>query len=624
MKQCLSSLKRSSFSDTLRFLAAATAALLLAGCGVASNSASDGVSAGPAEVLTGRVQGGQQPIQNAAIYLYAAGATGNGTGATNLLTKSVSTAADGSFSITKDYTCPASATQVYLVGAGGNPGISASTNNTASLLMAALGDCGNLSASSYIFVDEVTTGAAAWALAQFLGPNANVGSSATNANGLRNAFLVANNLANNATGTAGGMALPAGAIMESAKLNSLANSLAACVNSNGGAACSPLFAAATENSVTPANTLDAALAIVRNPAGNVTAVYNAATATPPFQAALPQPPHDWTMSITYTGGGIFYPTAIAIDSKGNAWIANYFGASMPSLPGVATKLSATGVPASATGFADPALDESYGLAVDTQDNVWIANSQSSYSSNTGYGTISKFSSSGQLLSGSGYTASIYFPFALAGDSNGDMWVADNGNSHASLLNSSGASLAGASGYSLGKFPEGVAVDGSHNAWFATEDAASRVSPTGTVSQYVCCSDASAVAIDANGAVWLSDYAGSAVVQLSSAGTLLQKLTSGGLNYPEDLAIDGSGFVWVANYRGNNLSEFSGATGGAPSSVLSPSGGLGVDAGLIEPFGIALDASGNAWVTSFASASVTQFVGLTSPVKTPLLGPATQP
>ena len=46
--------------------------------------------------------------------------------------------------------------------------------------------------------------------------------------------------------------------------------------------------------------------------------------------------------------------------------------------------------------------------------------------------------------------------------------------------------------------------------------------------------------------------------------------------------------------------------------------------MIEPFGIAVDASGNVWVANFAANAVTQFVGLASPVKTPLLGPPSAP
>jgi streptogramin lyase len=565
--------------------------------------------------LSGRIVGGQQPIGNAAIYLYQAGTTGNGTGATNLLGTQAYTAVDGSFNITGDYTCPSSATQVYLLASGGNPGISASTNNTASLLMAALGDCGNLTSTTFVYVDEVTTAAAAWALAQFLGPGGIVGASPTNTTGLRNAFLVANNLANTANGTAPGAGLPAGATIEAAKLYSLANALAACVNSAGGASCTPLFSAAAAGGVTPANTLDAAVSIVRHPASQVAAVFNATTPNAPFQPALTRSPNDWTMSIKYTGGGIALPTVLAFDSTGSVWIANYFG-------GVATKLSAAGVPASATGFGDPALYESYGIAVDTHDNAWITNEEGD-SANSYDGSITKFSSTGQLLSGLGIAGGgIYYPYAVAADSNGDMWVADYGDSHASLLDNSGNSLIGSAGYtsSVLPLPMSVAVDGSHNAWFASEGAATLVTPGGTITGFNCCSGPTGIALDPAGAVWISDYSATSLIQLSPSGTVWQRLTGvGGVYYPQSVAIDGAGAAWIANYHGNSISGFTSATGGAASSAISPSTGFGIDANLVTPFGLALDASGNVWVANFNGNFVAQFVGLATPVKTPLLG-----
>jgi streptogramin lyase len=610
------------FSFKFNSIAALTAGVAtlgaLLGCGASppENSRADGTA------LNGRVVGGQQAIQNSAIYLYAAGTTGNGTGATNLLTTSVYTAADGSFSITGDYTCPSATTQVYLVGAGGNPGISASTNNTASVLMAPLGDCRNLSASSYVYIDEVTTAASAWALAQFLGPNANVGASATNATGLRNAFLIANNLVNTTTGLAAGAALPVGATIQAAKLYTLSNALAVCVNSNGGAACGPLFSAATGGGVTPTNTLDAALNIVRHPANNVAAVFQATSTSPPFPHGLTQAPNDWTMTITYAGSGINSPTGVAVDSQGNVWAANY----SYSVGGTATKLAANGVPASTTGFAAPNLYESYAIAIDTQDSAWITNEESHYALNTGFGSLTKFSSSGALLSGNGFTSSIYYPYGIAADSNGDMWVADEGHSQVSLLDNNGNSLIGTNGYSsyAVPLPVAVAIDASHNAWFAAESSASKVTPGGVITEYSCCSETSAIAIDQNGAVWVSDYKGSAVVQLSSAGTLLQSLTSGGVYYPQGLAVDGSGAVWAANYHGETISGFSAAANGTGSTALSPSYGFGLDAGLSSPFGIALDASGDIWVANLAGNSLTQFVGLAAPIKTPLLGPPAQP
>ena len=38
-----------------------------------------------------------------------------------------------------------------------------------------------------------------------------------------------------------------------------------------------------------------------------------------------------------------------------------------------------------------------------------------------------------------------------------------------------------------------------------------------------------------------------------------------------------------------------------------------------PFSVAIDGAGNLWVTNFGNNSVTEFVGLAAPLKTPLIG-----
>ena len=590
---------------------------VLTGCGVVASPVSPAAS-GPA--ISGRFMGGQQPISGVAISLYAAGLTGPGSGAVDLLKVPVTSGPDGGFSLTGDYTCPSSTTQVYLVGRGGNPGLTAGTNNAASVLMAALGDCGNLSSSTYIDVNELTTVAGAWALAQFLAPGAMIGASPTNLTGLRNAFAVSSNLANTASGTAPGANLPKGATVETGKLNTLADVLASCVNSDGGASCTALFQAATIAGVAPANSLDAALNIVRNPTSNVSAVFNAAPPSGPFQPALANRPNDWSMSINYTGGGLASPTAVAIDSTGSVWAANYYGTSV-------TKLSPTGQPAAADGFPDPVLYESYGLTVDGQDNVWVTNEEGD-PANGNNGSLSKFDSSGKLLSGVGLAAGgIYYPYAIAADSNGSIWVADYGRSGATLLASDGTSLGGTSGFSSPSLPlpVGVALDNAHNAWFAASGSAVKVSAGGEITRYFCCRSPSAIAVDQTGNVWVTDYAGSALVELGADGTTLQHISAvGGISYPESLAIDGAGTVWLANYRGNSVSTFGTAANGATSSTISPATGVGLGAKLSQPFGIAADASGNLWISNFSGASLTQLVGIASPVHTPALGPPSMP
>jgi streptogramin lyase len=491
-------------------------------------------------------------------------------------------------------------------------------DNSAAVLMAALGNCSNL-ASSFIDVNEVTTVGAAWALAQFLGPGAVVGASSTNAAGLSNAFANANNLVNNSNGTAAGASLPAGATIESAKIYTLANVLSGCINSDGTTSCNPLFQAATVGGVAPSNTLDAARNIVLNPGSNVTAIYHAAPPKPPFAPTLSSPPHDWTMSVTFTGGALNTPTALALDSEGNVWVANYSG-------GAATLLSPAG---QAQSFADPGLEESYGITVDGQNNAWITNEQSAFSTNNGNGSVTEFNASGQVQSGAGFTGGgVYYPEAIAADTNGSIWVADFGDSTATLLAGNGTSLSGASGYTSSSsltFPSSVALDAQHNAWFGGESLASEVSPSGTISGFACCQSASAIAVDQAGDVWLADYSTSSVVELASTGSILQTLPGvGGVYYPAGLAIDGGGNVWVTNFYGNNISGLTGANSGPTSSAISPSYGFGLDAGLSTPLGLALDASGDVWVAGYGNNAVVQFVGLASPIATPLLGPPAKP
>ena len=62
----------------------------------------------------------------------------------------------------------------------------------------------------------------------------------------------------------------------------------------------------------------------------------------------------------------------------------------------------------------------------------------------------------------------------------------------------------------------------------------------------------------------------------------------------------------------------------PGAFLSPAAGFGPDAKLLEAFALALDAGGNIWVTNFGSNTITEFVGMAAPVRTPLLGPVALP
>jgi len=385
--------------------------------------------------------------------------------------------------------------------------------------------------------------------------------------------------------------------METSKLNTLADALTPCIASDGGAACQPLFTATTVGGTVPANTLDAALNIVRHPSTNVSAIFGLLPSSPSFQPFLASVPHDWTLSVTYGNctsgcGGLNTPSVVAIDATGNVWVANYFGA-------VVSKFSPLGVPAATQGFPGVGLNESYGIAIDSSGNAWVTNEQSvSAANNSRHGSI-------------------------ASGSNGDMWVADYGSSSATLLASDGSAISGSSGYgpSALSFTSAVAVDAASNAWFAVQGGVVRVSPAGTVSSFSCCDYPAGIAIDQTGNVWLADNAAYAVDKLSSSGAVLNTVsTVSSSASPQGIAIDGAGNVWTANYFGNSITELNGDT----AVLLSPLRGYGLDAPLSEPYSIAIDASGNLWLSNSYANTLTEIVGLASPVKTPMLGPPNQP
>jgi streptogramin lyase len=590
---------------------------ILCGCGGSTTTDNNPPPPPPATTFQGQVNAGTKAVSGADIALYATGTVT--TGPVNLLASTaVVTDSSGKFSSTYSFQCPSSTTQVYAVARGGNPDLASGTNNAALVLMSPLGNCGNVSSTTVYTVNEVTTAASAWALSQFVGPDAAVNSSSTNAKGMANAFQIAQNLVNTTTGAAPGSGLPSGAVAETSKINTLANILASCSQSNGTTACTTLFSAAAAGGTEPQNTLDVAIDIVHNPAVKVSALFALAASGAGFSPALTAAPHDWTLSITYSGGGLNQPGDIAVDSNGDIWAANYFGA-------VVSEFLPTGAPASTTGYAGTGLLASFGIAIDSSDNVWVANENSvSAAKNSDLGSISKFSTTGAELSGAGYTGGgIYYPQGIAADSSGNIWIADYGHSSASLLNNSGTAISGANGFATFALPftPAVAVDGSGNAWFAVQQAAARVTPTGTVTKFSCCDDPAGIAVDPSGNLWLADYGGASVVKLTSTGTVAADVESpNGTDAPQGIAVDGAGNVFAANFRGDSITELTGST----AAVLSPANGFGKDATLSEPIGIALDASGNLWVSNAGNNTITQFVGLGSPVKTPLAGPPATP
>jgi polygalacturonase len=274
--------------------------------------------------MSGTVRGGQQPVTGSTIQLYAVGTTGDGSAATPLIGATVTTSDGsgnasngnanagnmfnslpaGSFTITSDYTCPTAGTEVYLTGTGGNPGLTTGTSNAALALMAALGPCGNLTSSTYITMNELTTVGSIAALANYMTSYSALGSGSADAAALVGVFSAVNEYTNTSVGTVPGPALPASTYASSLEIDTLGDVLSACINSPGGVAgdgssCGTLFTETTPSGgAAPANTISAALNMVENPTLNVCPIYSLVPAMPPFQPTLASCPANWSLPIS--------------------------------------------------------------------------------------------------------------------------------------------------------------------------------------------------------------------------------------------------------------------------------------------------------------------------------------
>jgi hypothetical protein len=611
----------------------------LSGCSASFGDVSN-TSTQTAMHVRGMVRGGQQPIDGAHVYLYAASTGaygGNGiapspaNASTSLLTVAtgntdgngqhyVTTDAGGNFEINGAFACTPN-TQVYLYSTGGNPQLSGTgasgTPNPAATLLAVVGDCASATPGAAfpnvtsVAMNEISTVAASYALAGFatdplhIGAPSGVSGHSLSGIGLANAFNMALNIVNQASGVPNEtLPLNNKAVVPYTTINTLADILAACVNSNGvsSSGCSTLFANTTYGS-TPADTATAAISIAQHPGANVSNLLTLATNASPFQSFLSSA-NDLSLSIGYyTNSGLNFSEGIAIDSLGNAWVANYSSS--------VTKISSAGAFLSGSrGYNSGGLSNPGSITIDGSNNAWVGNIG---------GNVVKLSSTGAPLSGAnGYVAE---GGGVAIDGSGNAWTTGSGISLIELSNT-GAVLSGTNGYTGGglSMPVGIAIDGSGNIWLPNQgNSVTEFSGAGTAlsgtNGYIGggLNFPDGIAIDASGSAWVTNYEGSSLTKLSNTGAALSGssgYTGGSLAFPTAIAIDGSGNAWVTNYGGGTVTELS-STG----AVLSGINGY-MGSGLSAPTGIAIDGSGNAWVSNYADFAV-EIIGIGTPVITPI-------
>jgi hypothetical protein len=413
-------------------------------------------------------------------------------------------------------------------------------------------------------------------------------------------------------------------------------------------------------------------------------LFNIPTGVVPFLPALNYPPPDFTVAIQYAAStnSIYQGVrSVALDASGNFWISTW---TTPAI--AETTTHGTGYVAEATPLGvimttsgtSPIMYAPGNVAIDSSQNAWTGTANVSlgpiYEDGPSTGTTFRpynpgFSAaidpvadnsinSGLMYFTHGPTCTVA-PMSCGG-------VADN-NGTVTEVNAGGSAVG--SGYIFlfppGAFSTHAAIDSAGYEWITSDtatygNAITRVDkntaavPLGTGFPIlnsglgICGSFISPEqpAIDSSGNAWIPVYGlgamGSGVYVVSPTATHAADCAFYNTEYgasaaPYGAAVDGANNVWITNTLGGtsrtgyygggfgSLAELSATTGANLSSTnfqpINQISGSGTFT-LNDPLNVAVDISGDVFVTNYAggvltSGSVLEFIGLATPLYGPL-------
>ena len=287
------------------------------------------------------------------------------------------------------------------------------------------------------------------------------------------------------------------------------------------------------------------------------------------------------------------PFGVAIDATGNLYVADSYNHKIRKISpaGVITTLAG-----STGGFADGTGSSAQfyfpvSVCVDVSGNVYVAdygNHRIRKISPTGSVTTLAGSTTG-FADGNGSTAQFNFPFGIALDNSGNVYVADANNNKIRKISPAGmvTTLAGSTfGFSDGlgtaaqfNSPFGIAVDNSGNVYVADSgnNKIRKITPTGLVSTLAGSTrgfsdglgnaaqfdDPFNVAIDAIGNVYVADSVNNKIRKISPTGVVITLagsiagfadglVTAAQFNNPRGVAVDVTGDVFVADSNNNKI------------------------------------------------------------------------
>jgi len=326
---------------------------------------------------------------------------------------------------------------------------------------------------------------------------------------------------------------------------------------------------------------------------------------------------------TGTAASFYSPQGVAVDNSGNVYVAdasNHLIRKITSA-GVVTTLAGSGSQGSANGTGTAATFKfPRGVAVDGSGNVYVADRQNHMIRKiTSAGVVTTLAGSGSSGSadGTGTAATFYQPCGVAVDNSGNVYVADASNHLIRKITSAGVVTTLAGSGSQGSadgtgtaasfnYPYGIAVDGSGNVYVADKEnnlirkvtsagvvttlagsgSSGSADGTGTAASFY---SPYGVAVDNSGNVYVADRQNHMIRKITSAGvvtTLAGSGSSGSADgtgtaasfyQPCGVAVVGSGNVYVADTDNNLIRKITttglGSTTVGAGSDYGPAGAV---------------------------------------------------
>lgn len=294
------------------------------------------------------------------------------------------------------------------------------------------------------------------------------------------------------------------------------------------------------------------------------------------------------------------PTGVTLDSSGNVYVADYNNQVIRKITatGIVSTLAGTG---KTTGVLDgqgyilsPSLfNNPTGLSINTAGTIFVADTDNNLIRKIAAdGTVTTFAGSSTAqgrADGTGTAASFTDPTATALDSNGNVYVADTTNHTIRKITPAGV---------VTTFAGTVGTPGSNDASVGTSAAFNF--PTG-------------LAVDAAGNLYVADYGNSTIRKITPAGVVSTFAGAAGsagstnavgsaarFKFPRSVAIDTSGNLYVADSGNHMIRKIS--SSGVVQTLAGTAGasgtadGTGAAARFSGPSGIAVDTSGNVYVS----------------------------